>query len=178
MNKIVKLALILFIFSAIMAACLGGVNLLTADRIAAINAEKLAAAMEQVLPASAYNEVEYKGNDTRIMNVYEAVGAGYTVKVAVGGSQGTIELIVGVDTEGAISGISIVSHSETPGLGAVAAQANEKGQAFRDQFIGQSGTVAVTKDGGQIEALSGATVSSRAICDAATAALEAVKSVG
>ena len=178
MNKIVKLALILFIFSAIMAACLGGINLLTADRIAAINAEKLAAAMEQVLPASAYNEVTYKGNDTRIMNVYEAVGAGYTVKVAVGGSQGTIELIVGVDTEGAISGISIVSHSETPGLGAVAAQANEKGQAFRDQFIGQSGTVAVTKDGGQIEALSGATVSSRAICDAATAALEAVKSVG
>ena len=178
MNKIVKLALILFAFSAIMAACLGGVNMLTADRIAAINAEKLASAMEQVLPASAYNEVEYKGNDTRIMNVYEAVGAGYTVKVAIGGSQGTIEMIVGVDANGAVSGISIVSHAETPGLGAVAAQANEKGQAFRDQFIGQTGKVAVTKDGGQIEALSGATVSSRAICDAATAALEAVKSVG
>ncbi len=178
MNKIVKLALILFAFSAIMAACLGGINLLTADRIAAINAEKLAAAMEQVLPADAYNEVEYKGNDTRIQNVYEAAGAGHTVKVAIGGSQGTIELIVGVDDKGAVSGISIVSHAETPGLGAVAAQANDKGQAFRDQFVGQTGTVAVTKDGGQIEALSGATVSSRAICAAATAALEAVKSVG
>ena len=87
-------------------------------------------------------------------------------------------MIVGVDTNGAVSGISIVSHAETPGLGAVAAQANDKGQAFRDQFVGQTGTVAVTKDGGQIEALSGATVSSRAICAAATAALEAVKSVG
>ena len=83
-----------------------------------------------------------------------------------------------MDAEGAISGISIVSHSETPGLGAVAAQANDKGQSFRDQFVGKTGTIAVTKDGGQIEALSGATVSSRAICDAATAALEAVKSVG
>lgn len=178
MNKIVKLALILFAFSAIMALCLGGVNLLTADRIAAIDAEKLAAAMEQVLPADSYTEVEYKGGDTRILNVYQAGDQGYTVKVAVGGSQGTIELIIGVDAKGAVSGVSIVSHSETPGLGAVAAQANEKGQAFRNQFVGQSGTVAVTKDGGQIEALSGATVSSRAICDAATAALEAVKSVG
>lgn len=178
MKKIISLALILFAFSAIMAACLGGINLLTADRIAAINADKLAAAMEQVLPADAYNEVTYSGNDTRILNVYEAVGAGYTVKVSVGGSQGAIELIVGVDANNAITGISIVSHSETPGLGAVAAQANEKGQTFRDQFIGQSGTVSVTKDGGQIEALSGATVSSRAICDAATAALEAVKTVG
>lgn len=178
MNKIVKLALILFAFSAIMAACLGGINLLTADRIAAIDAEKLAAAMEQVLPADSYSELEYKGGDTRILNVYKAGTAGHTVKVSIGGSQGAIVMIVGVDTEGAISGISIVSHSETPGLGAVAAQANDKGQAFRDQFIGQSGQVAVTKDGGQIEALSGATVSSRAICDAATAALEAVKSVG
>ena len=178
MNKIVKLALILFAFSAIMAACPGGINLLTAERIDAINAEKLAAAMEQVLPADSYTEVEYKGNDTRIMNVYKAGNVGHTVKVAVGGSQGTIELIVGVDADGAVSGISIVSHSETPGLGAVAAQANDKGQAFRDQFVGQSGTVSVTKDGGQIEALSGATVSSRAICDAATAALEAVKTVG
>ena len=178
MNKIVKLALILVAFSAIMAACLGGINMLTADRIAAINAEKLAAAMEQVLPADSYDEVEYKDNDTRIMNVYKAGSVGHTVKGAIGGSQGTIELIVGVDAEGAISGISIVSHSETPGLGAVAAQANDKGQSFRDQFVGKTGTIAVTKDGGQIEALSGATVSSRAICDAATAALEAVKSVG
>ena len=137
MNKIVKLALILFAFSAIMAACLGGINMLTADRIAAINAEKLASAMEQVLPADSYNEVEYKGNDTRIQNVYKAGTAGHTVKVAIGGSQGTIELIVGVDTEGAVSGISIVAHSETPGLGAVAAQANDKGQSFRDQFVGK-----------------------------------------
>ena len=178
MNKIVKLALILFAFSAIMAACLGGVNLLTADRIAAIDAKKLAAAMEQVLPADSYTEVEYKGNDTKIQAIYKAGTSGYTVKVAIGGSQGTIEMIVGVNTEGAVSGISIVSHAETPGLGAVAAQANDKGQAFRDQFVGQAGKIAVTNDGGQIEALSGATVSSRAICDAATAALEAVKTVG
>ena len=51
MNKIVKLAVILFAVSAIVALCLGLVNSVTADRIAAIAAEKLATAMSEVLPA-------------------------------------------------------------------------------------------------------------------------------
>lgn len=177
-KKIIRLGMILFAFSAVMAFCLGMINNATADRIAAINKETLDNAMKEVLAADEYKEISYDGGDSRIVAVYEAVDAGYTVDVLVVGSQGNIEMIVGVDKEGVISGISLIASSETSGLGAIAASASEKGQAFRAQFAGKSGVICVDKDGGEIEALTGATITSRAVCDAATAALDAVKTLG
>ena len=91
-----------------------------------------------------------------------------------GGSQGDITMMVGVDADGAVSGISFIKMSETSGLGAVAAQDNTKGEAFRSQFVGKTGTVAVTKDGGEIDSLTGATVTSRAVSTGVTAALACV----
>ena len=76
--------------------------------------------------------------------------------------------------KGKVLGIAVVSHTETSGLGAVAAANNSAGQAFRDQFVGASGAVAVTKDGGQIDAITGATVTSRAVCEGVNAALACV----
>ena len=86
-------------------------------------------------------------------------------------------MMVGIGKDGKVLGISIISHTETAGLGAVAAAENTKGQAFRDQFIGMGGSLSVTKDGGQVDALTGATVTSRAICAGINAALECVKEV-
>ena len=78
---------------------------------------------------------------------------------------------------GTVTGISVLSHAETPGLGAIAGAAGEKGDAFRSQFAGLT-SAAVTKDGGSVNALTGATVTSRAICSGVNAALDAVKTVG
>lgn len=57
--------------------------------------------------------------------------------------------------------MQIITHSETASLGATAAADNEAGQRFRAQFQGQTGSLAVTKDGGTVEALTGATMTSR-----------------
>ena len=87
-------------------------------------------------------------------------------------------MMVGIDNEGKVLGISIVSHTETAGLGAVAAAGTPAGIAFRDQFVGASGSVSVTKDGGTMDAITGATITSRAICVGVNAALDVVAGLG
>lgn len=177
MNKIVKLALILFAVSAVVALLLGLVNMVTADRIKAIEKDKLDAAMQAVLPASSYEEVQYTGSDAAIDSIYRADGKGYVVQTTVSGSQGNVTLITGIDTNGAVTGISIVKHSETSGLGAIAGSTGADGQTWRAQFVGKT-SAAVTKDGGDIDALTGATITSRAVCNGVNSSLEAVKTVG
>ena len=177
MNKIVKLGLILFAVSAIVALCLGLVNSITAERIEAIATEKRNTAMQAVLPASEYPQVEYTGTDSRVDAIYKAGDKGYVVQCTVAGSQGTITMVTGVDLGGTVTGISVLDHGETPGLGAIAGAAGAAGENFRAQFAGLT-SAAVTKDGGSVNALTGATVTSRAICAGVNAALEAVKTVG
>jgi electron transport complex protein RnfG len=133
--------------------------------------------MQAVLPADEYPAVEYTGTDSRVDAIYKAGDKGYVVQCTVGGSQGTITMVTGVANDGTVTGISVLDHGETPGLGAIAGAAGEKGDAFRGQFAGLT-SAAVTKDGGSVEALTGATVTSRAICAGVNAALDAVKTVG
>ena len=77
-----------------------------------------------------------------------------------------------------VPGIRIISHTETAGLGAVAAADNAAGEAFRGQFVGMSGTLAVTKDGGAVDSITGATITSKAICTGINAALACVGNLG
>ncbi len=177
MNKIVKLALILFVVSAAVALCLGLVNGVTADRIAQLEAEKLAKAMAEVLPADSYTPVEYTGSDVTVDAVYTAGDKGWVVQNTVSGSQGNITMITGIDKSFAVTGVAVTKHSETSGMGAIAGSTGEKGVAFRSQFAGQTAP-AVTKDGGSIDAITGATVTSRAVCNGAASALAAVKTLG
>ena len=128
--------------------------------------------MEAVLPADSYTEVEYTGGDPLVSKVYQAGDAGYVVQVAPSGFGGVLDVMVGVNTDGTCSGVSIISHSETSGLGA-----NATKEDFRSQFEGKS-NVAVTKDGGDIAPLPGATITSRAVCDGVNAAIAAAASVG
>ena len=100
------------------------------------------------------------------------------MEVTPGGFDNTITMMVGVDTEGKVLGISVISHTETAGLGAVAAAGTPAGEAFRAQFVGTSGSVSVSKDGGTIDAITGATITSRAICAGINAALEVVAQMG
>ena len=87
-------------------------------------------------------------------------------------------MAVGVDNDYKCTGVSIVSHSETSGLGANAASTAQVGVDFRAQFVGQDETCALTKAGGEIDALTGATITSRAVTGAVATAIEAVKSLG
>lgn len=172
-TSMAQLVITLFAISAICAVLLGLVNSITRDPIAAAKAAKTKAAMEAVLVADSYQEVEYTGENALVSAVYQAGDAGYVVQVVPSGFGGAIDMMVGVDTSGMVTGVSIVSMAETSGLGANASKEN-----FRAQFVGAAGSVAVTKDGGTIEALTGATITSRAVSDGVNAALETVETMG
>ena len=81
-------------------------------------------------------------------------------------------------TDGKVLGISIIKHAETPSLGAVAASKGSAGENFRNSFIGLSGTVAVSKDGGEADTISGATITSRAVAAGVNAALAVAAAMG
>lgn len=130
--------------------------------------------MNEVLPADSYEELAYTGDDGTVDAVYKAGDAGYVVQVTPATSfSGTLSVMVGVDANGACTGISIVATNETSGLGS-----NASKPAFKDQFVGATGTVTVTKDGGTINAITGATITSRGVCEAVTSALAAAASMG
>lgn len=173
---ILRLTLTLFLITALVAAALAGVNAITKDRIAALKAEKTQKAIAQVLPEGA-GEATATAVDQGIVKTLYTTDLGYAVEVAPAGFSAEITMMVGV-AEGKVTGIVIVSQTETAGLGAVAAAANSAGDAFRGQFVGLSGALAVDKDGGTIDSLTGATVTSRAITEGVNAALEYIASLG
>ena len=172
---VLRLALTLLIITSIMAAALAVVNRITAPVIANSNDAKTQAAIAQVLPGGG-QEIPFTDKTGLVTGVW-ASEAGYAVQVIPSGFDGEITMMVGIDIEGKVLGISIISHTETAGLGAVAAADNAKGQAFRDQFVGMTNNVAVTKDGGEVDAITGATITSRGICAGINAALACVKEV-
>jgi len=175
---ILRLALTLFIIAAVVAAALAGVNSITKPVIDQLNAEKTQKAIEAVLPGGFDEELANFDNQGGLVSKVYKGANGYALEVLPSGFDNTITMMVGVDTEGKVLGISIVSHTETAGLGAVAAAQTSAGEAFRGQSVGQSGSVGVTKDGGTLDAITGATITSRAICVGVNAALACVAGLG
>ena len=173
---ILRLALTLLAITAVVAAALAGVNTVTAPAIAELNAQKTQQAIELVLPGGGEQLSEIPAVDL-VSKVY-ASETGYAIEVTPGGFDNTITMMVGVDKAGSVLGISIISHTETAGLGAVAAAGTPAGESFRGQFVGASGSVSVTKDGGQMDAITGATITSRAVCAGVNAALECAAKLG
>ena len=172
---VLRLSLTLLIIAGVMAAALAAVNSITAPAIEKLTYEKTQAAVSAVLEGGG-DAVEFPAAD-KVSKVYQGAN-GYAVEVTPSGFDNTITMMVGVDNEGNVTGISIIDHSETAGLGAVAAAATSAGEAFRAQFVGLNGTVGVTKDGGQVEAITSATITSRAVCDGVNAALAVVAAMG
>ena len=171
---VLRLAGTLLAITAIVAACLAGVNALTAPVIDELNAAATQEAISAVLPGGFDTEItDFTDATGLVSKVYQGAN-GYAIEVGPGGFDNTITMMVGVDNEGKVLGISIVSHTETAGLGAVADADTPKGIAFREQFVGTSGSVSVTKDGGTIDSITGATITSRAICVGVNAALDCV----
>ena len=175
---VLRLAGTLFLIAAVVAVALAGVNSVTAPAIAELNAQKTQEAISAVLPGGFDTEItDFTDASGIVSKIYQGDG-GYAVEVGPGGFDNTITMMVGIDNEGKVLGISVVSHTETAGLGAVAAAGTPAGIAFRDQFVGASGSVSVTKDGGTMDAITGATITSRAICVGVSAALDVVAGLG
>ncbi len=176
---VLRLALTLLAITAVVAAALAGVNSVTKPVIDQLTAEKTQKAIEAVLPGGGelMDPEQYSDSTGLVSKVYSSE-IGYAVEVTPGGFDNTITMMVGVDKSGNVLGIDIISHTETAGLGAVAAAATSAGESFRGQFVGMSGSVSVTKDGGEVEAITGATITSRAVCVGINAALDCVANMG
>ena len=190
---ILKVAGTLTVIAVVVAALLGLVNNVTAGKIAEIDAENTRIAMSAVVPEGSEftDKLEISddvaaaaaaqgGKLTELYGVKNAgADAGYVMKIAASGSQGTITMMVGVDANKAITGISVVSHSETSGIGTkvMGNEPNAAGVPVLDQFIGMSGSGSLVV-GKTVTAISGATVSTKGITMGANAALAAAEALG
>ena len=169
-----KLTLTLLGICAVVALLLGIVNQATAPIIAEIQAEKTAAAMSQVLPAEEYQPVETDYPNVTAMNRALSGGetVGYVVEVTTSGFGGTMSMVVGVDVDGAVTGVSVTDHSETANIGTKVVD----DQAVLDRFIGMShgdGEITVNAGTNRFDGVSGATVSSRGVTAGVNTALAA-----
>ena len=190
---ILKVAGTLTVIALVVAALLGLVNSITAGKIAEIDAENTRVAMSAVVPEGSEftDKLEISddvaaaaaaqgGKLTELYGVKNAgADAGYVMKIAASGSQGTITMMVGVDANKAITGISVVSHAETSGIGTkvMGNEPNAAGVPVLDQFIGMSGSGSLVV-GKTVTAISGATVSTKGITMGANAALAAAEALG
>ena len=177
---IIKLTVTLFLTCLVVAAALGGVNAITADKIAAINWENTQKAMKEVVADPDKTDDMTAAASTAggtLDSAYEVVvngeNDGYAIKVVASGSQGNIEMMVGVDGEGTVTGVSIVDNSETAGIGSKVMD-NEplaSGVPVLEQFEGKSEADMPLTVGSNVDAISGATVSTKGVTTGVNAAL-------
>ena len=171
--SIVKTALSLFLICAVAAGALGYVNSVTAPTIAANSAAAADKARGEVLPeADGFEEKTAPDGTVYYAALKDNETVGYVFTTSAKGYGGDVEIMTGVNADGTVAGISILTINETPGLGM-----NAKKDAFKDQFKGKSGELAVNKDGGEIVAITSATVTSRAVTKAVNEALALYESV-
>lgn len=179
---VLRITLILLAITAIVAAALAAANRITAPIIRENNERKTQEAIQTVLKSGYDTEItEFDNQNGVVTKVYRGAD-GYAVQVAPVGFNGVITMMVGIDNQGNILGISVVNQSETAGLGAVCAAKNEKGQSFRTQFVGKSGVLSVIKSGeageAEVSAITGATITSKAVTAGVNAALACVAGLG
>ena len=176
MRDIVKPALVLFVVTLVAALCLGFVYEVTKEPIARQLEQALNASMSGILPqADTYAEVEGFEPTEVLFNLTRGEANGETVGYIIGASKpgysGGIYVLVGLDTEGVIQGITLLSHTETPGLGANAAL-----PAFTDQFIGGYGAMRTTRSPEpelhEVSIITASTITTDSIVDAVNAALD------
>ena len=170
-KSILKPTAVLFIICVAVSAALAGTNLLTRDRIAQLEAENAEASRKIVLPQADTHESQEDGAYYTGMAGGER--AGYVFETGASGYGGTVTVMTGINAEGNITGVVILSHNETPGLGA-----NAKKPSFLDQYLqpAPEGGLSVIKyqtpAQGQIEAMTGATITTNAVTNAVNQAIE------
>ena len=157
---IIALTVVVFISVAI----LSGMDSFTRDTIQYQKELKIQRMLNQLFPEmSAYEFDEsteiytISSDGSKVGYAFLAVGTGYG---------GEIDIVVGLENRTTMRGIAVISHAETPGLGDKILTPN-----FTDRFVGlDTGEINLTRDGGKVDAITGATISSRAVVDSVRAA--------
>ena len=154
----------------IAVALLGLTDNLVRDKIEWQKEQKIQRMLLEIFPDMTEHSLEddiYRiySNGAEIGSAFLAIGKGYG---------GFIDILVGLENETTIKGVTIVSHLESPGLGARITESS-----FREQFIGVNiADVALRQEGGEIDAITGATISSKAVVEAIRdAAVEKIESL-
>lgn len=172
LKRIIHLGSVLFIISFCISLLLAAGNQLTEERIAANAAAAAETARAEVLPeGSEFSEITPE--------IYEAVADGNTVgwcvSSSVNGFGGPMELMIGIRTDGTLGGVRVLSNSETAGLGSNA------GGEWNDQFTDKREGVSVVKQSpgeNEISAITGATVTSKAVTEGVNGAFTTLRSAG
>lgn len=169
----------LFIISLVATILLALVNGFTAPKIEALAVENAASSRKIVLPAASdFKEIKkdsftyYEGKD-KDDNI---VGYIFKTDCTSKGYGGVVTVMTGVDKEGKVTGIELLTLNETPGLGM-----NANKDWFKNQFKGMSGAIGVsktTKTDTDIQALTSATITSKAVASAVNVALELYSEIG
>lgn len=184
-SQILKLALVLLAVAAVIAFVLGAVNEITKGPIEQYLNGKRDAAYAMVMPGdgNTYEEIDAGSyaNDpsnsiTKLSVAKDASGndIGYVAETTFSGAQGMITMVIGLDNDLTCTGIGITEHSETSGLGAKAADPTDP---FPQSMVGLTDGAKLSKDGGSVSAISGATLTSRAVVTEIQTVIDAVKSL-
>lgn len=180
-STLTSMVVCLTVTCLICSAVLGGVYALTAAPIEKVNAEILKASIGAVLPEgceiSEAMELEVGGQPSEYyVATRDGEVAGFAVKSTTVGFGGPLTLMVGLIPGGTVYNTSVLSHNETPGLGAkCTSDPNFAGQWKGFDVI--SNKLAVRKDGGDVDAITASTITSRAYTLAVSNAVEAVASI-
>lgn len=176
MAKIIRLSLVLLLITAVTGIILGAVYTMTLEPIRAAKEREKMEALAATLPgAKEFKSIEVKDGGI-IKEINEgsdgAALVGYNFTVEPKGYAGPIELVVGIAKDGKVMDIKILKHGETPGLGAKATEPK-----FSDQFKNKAvSKIEVSKNppanDSEIQAISGATITSRAVASGVNAALD------
>lgn len=185
-----KLGIILFVISAVAACALALTNYVTAGTIEEMNVKANTVARQEVLPdAKEFEEVPVDDvakiakeismeTPEELLEIYIGTNngevVGYTVKTGpTSGYSGEVQVLTGISSDGVISGITIIKHNETPGLGALATG------EWNDQFTGKSAAEELVvvkgsaKEGSnEIQAITGSTITSRAVTEGVNTSIQ------
>lgn len=185
-SSLLNMTLVLTLVAVVMGGILAFVNHLTEGPIQEQKDKALADGIKAVMvcndlvvaePVEVKQTVDGKEHTFIIYNVKDAQGKdlGAAVQSVTMGFGGDLKVLVGFDPEGNILGYTLLEHTETPGLGAKADQWFQKGQ--KGDIIGKSPVepLTVSKDGGQVDAITASTITSRAFLKAVNNAYNAYK---
>lgn len=179
-SSLKNMVLVLFSITFISAACVGAVNMITQKPIAEAKEAAVREALSQVLPEFDATEKSEQEADGLVIIVHKATKGeevvGYAIESATkSGFSGLVRLMVGFDTKGTILNVNVLQQAETPGLGA---KMTEEGNPLLASVKGKEASkinLTVKKDGGDVDALTAATISSRAYAEAVARAYAVFK---
>lgn len=187
MKEMIKIGISLLIICSVAAMALSFTNEVTKDKIDEQRQLASEEARKQVLPDAAEFKIvsedqlkELKAINEIIIEAYAALDTsgttiGYVFKTTPNGFSGAVEVTTGISVDGTVSGLRVGTHNETPGLGAKATD-----EAFYSQYAGKvtDSLIGVSKtgaSGNDIQAITGATITSKAVSDGANASIDGYK---